>query len=216
MAAARACVPVTSPRSWIIASPSATVRGYVTHTGMPQARSVSTCSRTFSSTLAMTRSGASARMAARSGSFSPPTRVFVRTTSAGSEQYTVTPTRASARPSSHSVSVVLGMRETMRRGGRGSASATPEASTGTSGDAAATQALHVGDELASAVGELVIPFHDLGHRLAAVDGVLEAGHRHSKELQQPARVVTGHGRRLLLLVDVDLWSVLPAGRALGL
>ena len=36
---------------------------------------------------------------------------------AGSRQYAVTPTRASARPRAQSASVVLGMRETMRRRG---------------------------------------------------------------------------------------------------
>src|SRR5215470_17424109 len=77
----------------------------------------------------MTRSGASARIFSRSGSFSPPIRVLSRRSAAGSRQYTVMPTRASARPSAQSVSVVLGINETMRRGGRGNCSATPDAST---------------------------------------------------------------------------------------
>src|SRR3989442_8165806 len=87
------------------------------------------CSRTFSSTLATTRSGPSARIASRSGVFSPPILVFVRVTSAGSRQYTVTPTSASASPSAQRVSVVEGIKETIRRGARSEASGTPEAST---------------------------------------------------------------------------------------
>src|SRR5687768_13679578 len=85
------------------------------------------------------------------------------------------------------------MSETIRRGGAGSVRATPEASTGTSDDAAAAQALHVGEQLAGTLGELLVPFHDLRHRLLAVESVLQVGHRHSEELQQPARLVTGHG-----------------------
>src|SRR6185436_4401916 len=96
---------------------------------MPQPRSVAMCSRRFSSMLAMTRSGFRARILPRSGSFSPPMRVLVFTTSRGSTQYTVTPTSASARPSRHRVSVVEGMSDTIRCGGAGRLSATPEAST---------------------------------------------------------------------------------------
>jgi len=44
MAVALAAVSVTAPSSRTIAMPSATVRGYVTHTGIPHARSVATCS----------------------------------------------------------------------------------------------------------------------------------------------------------------------------
>src|SRR5689334_21583677 len=95
---------------------------------MPQLRSVSTCSRTFSSMLAMTRSGIRARMASRSGFFSPPMRVLLRTTSRGATQYAVTPTSASARPSAHSVSVIEGMSETMRRGGTPASRVNPDAS----------------------------------------------------------------------------------------
>ena len=58
--------------------PCATVRGNVTHTGTPAARSASTTSRRFSSMLAMTRSGARARMRAGSGSFSRPTFGLLR------------------------------------------------------------------------------------------------------------------------------------------
>src|SRR3972149_3565481 len=56
---------------------------------MPQPRRVSTCSRTFSSTLATTRSAPSSRITSSFGFFGPPTRVLVATPTGGSVQYTV-------------------------------------------------------------------------------------------------------------------------------
>src|SRR6266540_6873726 len=89
------------------------------------------------------------------------------------------PTSASASPSQHSSSVVLGISETMRRGG----SANP----------AATETIDVADDLAGAVGELGVPFHDLVHGRLAVDRILEIRHRDAEQLQHPARLVTRHG-----------------------
>ncbi len=70
--AARSGTPVTSPSSRIIRRLSSTLRGYVTQTGIPHPRRVSTWARTFSSTLATTRSGARRWICCRSGFFSPP------------------------------------------------------------------------------------------------------------------------------------------------
>ena len=53
----------------------ASVVGPVTHTGTPAARRPSTSDSRFSSALARTRSGSSARTLSRSGYFEPPTRV---------------------------------------------------------------------------------------------------------------------------------------------
>jgi hypothetical protein len=101
--------------------PSATVRGNVTWTGMPQARRVSTCSRTFSSTLAITRSAPRSRISSSLGFFAPPTRTLVATPSGGWVQCMVQPTTRSPAPMTNRVSVMLGMRETIRPGGTGAA-----------------------------------------------------------------------------------------------
>src|SRR6266566_7435006 len=128
------------------------------------------------------------------------------------------PTRASARPSAHSVSVVLGIKETMRRGGRGEERGTPVASSLTSRTSlrpptvnpgtrsvtesiraraplqnpSAAQALHEVDDVTGAIGQLGVELRDLLDRRVLVDGVLEVGHRYAEELEQPARLVAGH------------------------
>ena len=94
--------------------PSDTVRGNVTQTGTPSARSASTTSRRFSSMLATTKSGASARIRARSGSFSRPTFGVRATWSRGSVQKIVTPAIRSSSPRAKRSSVMLGMSDTMR------------------------------------------------------------------------------------------------------
>src|SRR5204863_470889 len=73
---------------------------------MPQPRSVSTCSRRFSSTLAMTRSASRSRITSSFGFFSPPTRVLVATPSGGWVQYTVQPATASPAPTAKSITLM--------------------------------------------------------------------------------------------------------------
>src|SRR2546425_2260475 len=129
------------------------------------------------------------------------------------------PTRASARPSALSVSVVLGIKETMRRGGCADRSAVPDASTSLTSptslrpptvnpgtrsvtesipasaplqNPSAAQALHEVDDVTGAIGQLGVELRDLFDRQVLVDGVLEVGHRHAEELEQPARLVAGH------------------------
>src|SRR2546426_9749803 len=129
------------------------------------------------------------------------------------------PTRASARPSAHSVSVVLGIRETIRRGGRGEKRGTPVASRSLTSrtslrpptvnpgrrsvtesiraraplqNPSAAQALHEVDDVTGTIGQLGVELRDLLDRRVLVDGVLEVGHRHAEELEQPARLVAGH------------------------
>src|ERR1043166_2060337 len=119
------------------------------------------------------------------------------------------PTRASARPSAHSVSVVLGIKETMRRGGRGEDRGTPVASRSLTSrtslrpptvnacrhsvtksrarapleNPSAAQALHKVDDVTGAIGQLGVELRDLLDRRMLVDGVLEVGHRHAEELE---------------------------------
>src|SRR5258705_13627900 len=110
------------------------------------------------------------------------------------------PRSSSARPRRHSVPVMLGTIETIRRGGRTSSTATPEASTRAairrparpSRDPPAPQALEEGEHLPCPIGDFTIPLHHLVHRRAVVDRLLEAGHRHVEELQHPMRLVTRH------------------------
>src|SRR5262249_23745803 len=56
----------------------------------------------------------------------------------------------------------------------------------------AAQALHVSDDVTGAIGQLGVELRDLLDRRLLVDGVLEVGHRHAEELEQPARLVAGH------------------------
>src|SRR6266581_2858673 len=110
------------------------------------------------------------------------------------------PTSASANPRRHRVSVMLGTSETIRRGGRASWTATPEASTRAairrsarpSRDPPAPQTLEEGEQLPRPIGDFTIPFHHFVHRRVVVDRLLEAGHRHAEELQHPMRLVTRH------------------------
>src|SRR2546429_588906 len=150
------------------------------------------------------------------------------------------PTRASARPSAHSVSVVLGIKETMRRGGCADRSAVPDASTSLTSptslrpptvnpgtrsvtesipasaplqNPSAAQALHEVDDVTGAIGQLGVELRDLLDRRVLVDGVLEVGHRHAEELEQPARLVAGHAPSS---VEGQLGHVTPARLALRL
>src|SRR2546426_1981699 len=150
------------------------------------------------------------------------------------------PTRASARPSAHSVSVVLGIRETMRRGGRGEKRGTPVASRSLTSrtslrpptvnpgrrsvtesiraraplqNPSAAQALHEVDDVTGTIGQLGVELRDLLDRRVLVDGVLEVGHRYAEDLEQPARLVAGHAPSS---VEGQLGHVTPARLALRL
>src|SRR2546422_7616115 len=61
-----------------------------------------------------------------------------------------------------------------------------------SADAPAPQALDEGDRLACPLRDLLVPLHDLVHGCAPLDRVLQAGHGHAEELQQPSRLITRH------------------------
>ena len=76
----------------------------------------------------MTRSASRSRITSSFGFFSPPTRVLVATPSGGWVQYTVQPATASPAPTAKRISVMLGMRDTMRRGGEASETVAPVAS----------------------------------------------------------------------------------------
>ena len=97
----------------------------VTHTARPASRSRVTSSFRFSSRLAMTRSGARAMTAARSGFLVPLTRVTAR--SAGWVHQSVAPT---SRPGADTAtaSVSEGTRETTRRAGPVSSTGCPRSS----------------------------------------------------------------------------------------
>jgi hypothetical protein len=107
-----------------------TVSITVTHTGTPAARSRCTSMRRFSSLLAITRSGARAMIAARSGFLVPRTRVTA--SPAGWVHQSVAPTSAPGRVSATD-SVNEGTSDTTRRAGpptgtpvaRSSRTATP-------------------------------------------------------------------------------------------
>src|SRR5437762_1342761 len=150
------------------------------------------------------------------------------------------PTRTSARPSAHSVSVVLGIRETIRRGGRADRSAVPDASTSLTSrtslrpptvnpgrrsvtesiraraplqNPSAAQALHEVDDVTGTIGQLGVELRDLLDRRVLVDGVLEVGLRYAEDLEQPARLVAGHAPSS---VEGHLGHVTPARLALRL
>ncbi len=84
----------------------------VTQTGSPAARSASRSGRRFSSSLAITRSGASAVIRARSGFLVPPIRGTVR--SAGWLHQSVTPTSSPGAVAA-TASVSEGTSDTTRR-----------------------------------------------------------------------------------------------------
>jgi hypothetical protein len=115
--------PVSSRR--IEASASGTDSITVTHTARPAARSRATSNSRFSSRFAITRSGARAMMAARSGFLVPRTRVTAR--SAGWVHQSVTPT---SRPGAETAtaSVSDGTSDTTRRAGRDSSTGCPRSS----------------------------------------------------------------------------------------
>jgi hypothetical protein len=120
---ARPSGPVSSRR--IEASACGTDSMTVTHTGTPASRSRVTSSSRFSSWFAITRSGARAMMAARSGFLVPRTRVTVRP--AGWVHQSVAPT---SRPGAETAtaSVSDGTSETTRRAGPDSSTGCPRSS----------------------------------------------------------------------------------------
>src|SRR5439155_24394400 len=162
---------------------------------MPHARRRSTCSFRFSSTLATTRSGDRSRISSSFGFFWPPTLIFRATPARGSTQYAVTPMIASSRPSANSVSVMLGISETMRRGSPPSASACPLASVSARGVMAVRPALlfpakavHQLMDLAESLGHLRAPLRTILRRRR----VVQTGHGHAEHLQDAARLLTRH------------------------
>src|SRR5438067_8390786 len=195
---------------------------------MPQPRGVSICARTFSSTLARTRSGANSRMRSSLGFFSPPMRVLAATPSGGWVQYTVHPITASPRPSAKRVSVMLGMSETIRRGGARRATATPDASTNDP-ITCARYFLELRRVLGQALDQLdhfLHPLAQLGGGLlrrvgpTTLERLLEVRDRDPERLQQTTRAVLGHGslrhRRMATSPSVSRIEVRISRRALGI
>src|SRR5580693_5284612 len=107
------------------------VRTSVTQTGTPAARSRSTSSRRFSSWLASTRSGRSARIAARSGFLVPRTRGTSRP--AGWVHQSVAPASAAGRVTATD-SVSDGTSDTTRRAGCGTETGCLRSSRGHAAD----------------------------------------------------------------------------------
>ncbi|GHJ58565.1 hypothetical protein NOK12_10840 [Nocardioides sp. OK12] len=120
------CQPIPSSSRSIEATAPGTVSMSVTHTRTPESRSRRTSSSRFSSLLATTTSGSSARTAARSGFLVPRTRVVSR--SVGRMHQSVAPTTA-ARSTETSASVSDGTSETTRRAGRGPSYVVPRSSS---------------------------------------------------------------------------------------
>src|SRR5262249_26032448 len=75
----------------------------------------------------------------------------------------------------------------------------------------AAQALHVSDDVTGAIGQLGVELRDLLDRRVLVDGVLEVGHRHAEELEQPARLVAGHAPSFVRTVGARQTGPSPLG-----
>src|SRR5262245_54002303 len=109
----------------------------------------------------------------------------------------------------------------MRRGGWGDERGAPVASRSLTSSTSlrpagaplrnpsAAQALHVSDDVTGAIGQLGVELRDLLDRRVLVDGVLEVGHRHAEELEQPARLVAGHAASFVRSVGLHRAGASP-------
>src|SRR5512143_983418 len=132
----RSTAPRRTPRRSIAVKTASRSWGATAKHGIPISSRARTLSRGFPSVVHRTRSGDRATIRSTSGSLTPP--IFGRREAAGGTlQYRVTPTRDPSRPRRKTISVRLGARETMRRGGAASRTTTPRSSFNARGNRSA-------------------------------------------------------------------------------
>src|SRR5262249_50453760 len=78
-------------------------------------------------------------------------------------------------------------------------------------DPSAAQTLDEADDVTRAIGELGVELRDLLDRRVLVDRILQIGHGHAEELQQPARLVAGPAPSVLPMVGPRQAGPSPLG-----